>query len=80
MEESQDELKKEYLNQYGRGGVKTEGSENIEDKNRGDPGIEPGTSCTRSKNHTTRPIAQITLFSPTRHKSYPISSYQISFS
>lgn len=26
-------------------------------KNKGDPGIEPGTSCTRNKNHTTRPIA-----------------------
>ena len=24
---------------------------------RGDPGIEPGTSCTLSRNHTTRPIA-----------------------
>jgi hypothetical protein len=23
----------------------------------GDPGIEPGTSCTLSKNHTPRPIA-----------------------
>jgi len=25
---------------------------------RGDPGIEPGTSCTLNKNHTTRPIAR----------------------
>jgi hypothetical protein len=24
---------------------------------RGDPGIEPGTSCTLNRNHTTRPIA-----------------------
>jgi hypothetical protein len=26
---------------------------------RGDPGIEPGTSCTLNRNHTTRPIALI---------------------
>ena len=26
---------------------------------RGDPGIEPGTSCTLNKNHTTRPIARL---------------------
>ena len=29
---------------------------------RGDPGIEPGTSCTLNRNHTTRPIALIVLF------------------
>jgi hypothetical protein len=29
---------------------------------RGDPGIEPGTSCTLNRNHTTRPIALIILF------------------
>ena len=28
-------------------------------KKRGDPGIEPGTSCTLNKNHTTRPIAHL---------------------
>ncbi len=26
---------------------------------RGDPGIEPGTSCTLNRNHTTRPIARL---------------------
>jgi hypothetical protein len=30
-------------------------------RKRGDPGIEPGTSCTQSKNHTPRPIALYTL-------------------
>jgi hypothetical protein len=30
----------------------------IWNKNRGDPGIEPGTSCTLNRNHTTRPIAR----------------------
>ena len=29
---------------------------------RGDPGIEPGTSCTLNKNHTTRPIARLRNF------------------
>ena len=29
---------------------------------RGDPGIEPGTSCTLNKNHTTRPIARLVCF------------------
>jgi hypothetical protein len=27
---------------------------------RGDTGIEPATSCTQSRNHTTRPIARVT--------------------
>jgi hypothetical protein len=29
---------------------------------RGDPGIEPGTSCTLNRNHTTRPIALIDIY------------------
>jgi hypothetical protein len=28
-------------------------------KERSDPGIEPGTSCTQSRNHASRPIGQL---------------------
>jgi hypothetical protein len=31
---------------------------------RGDPGIEPGTSCTLNRNHTTRPIARLSTLAP----------------
>ena len=36
-------------------------------KNGSDPGFEPGTSCTQSRNHTTRPIGQIVILLSTRH-------------
>ena len=38
-------------------------------KKRGDTGIEPVTSCTRNKNHTTRPIAHSKLYLPTQSLS-----------
>lgn len=31
-------------------------------KKKGDPGIEPGTSCTRNKNHTPRPTARSIVY------------------
>ena len=31
-------------------------------KSRSDPGIEPGTSCTQSRNHASRPIGQLLVF------------------
>ena len=40
------------------------------DKKRGDPGIEPGTSCTLNKNHTTRPIARLDHHQPICNKKY----------
>ena len=35
---------------------------------RGDPGIEPGTSCTLNRNHTTRPIALLPCLSSLNNK------------
>jgi hypothetical protein len=45
---------------------------------RGDPGIEPGTSCTLNRNHTTRPIALIVLFKhPTFKQQFTIPKERI---
>ncbi len=44
---------------------------------RGDPGIEPGTSCTLSKNHTPRPITHFYPLRFFRQKAFTFSRSQV---